>query len=79
MGMGVEVGRTQAWARRVGGEWGHGCAGGQDTGEDLGMSKELGRMCEGNTTPITLIPISGAIPGDGNHNNRDTLQYKSTG
>jgi len=37
------------------------------------------RWCEGDTTPITLIPISGEIPGDGNHNNRDTLQYESTG
>ena len=29
--------------RRAGGEQGHGCAGGQDTGEDTGMSK-VGRM-----------------------------------
>src|SRR5882672_10110351 len=43
MGMGKEVGRTQVWARRAGGERGCGCAGGQDTGEDVGVSK-VGRM-----------------------------------
>src|SRR5882672_9670952 len=42
-GMGKEVGRTQVWERRAGGERGCGCAGGQDTGEDTGMS-EVGRM-----------------------------------
>jgi len=35
---------------------------------------------QGDTTPITLIPISGAYnKGDGNHKNRDTLQYNLLG
>jgi len=43
MGVG-KVGRMQMWARRVGGEQGGRFAGGQDTGEDVGMSEEVGRM-----------------------------------
>jgi len=31
----------QAWVRRVGGEWGCGNAGRQDTGEDVGVGKEV--------------------------------------
>ena len=42
--VGKEVGRTQAWVRRVGSEQGHGHAGGQDAGEDMGMSEDVGRM-----------------------------------
>jgi len=43
--VGKEVGRTQAWVRRVGSEQGHGHAGGQDAGEDMGVSEGMGRMC----------------------------------
>jgi len=42
--MWARVGRTWAWVRRVGIEQGCGCAGGQDSGEDMDMSEEVGRM-----------------------------------
>jgi len=51
----------------------------EDDNWEVEDEEALSRACEGDTTPITLIPISGEILGNGNHNNRDTLQYKSTG
>jgi len=39
--MGVQVGRTWVWERRVRGDGGHGHACGQDAGEDVGVGEEV--------------------------------------